>query len=203
MFDKVIDEIVENNIWRNGEFAKFKINSNQVDEVLWCRMCIPMIYAHWEGFVVSSMKTLISYLYSLNLKAEHVPTKIIVLSLGGAYQALSGKQSFTQRIEFTDKFNNLISDTIKIEKKINTKSNLKSNVFEEVCTIWGFNYTKFNNVLPDIDRLVNIRNSIAHGENGILPNMDNIRKYIEAVNNACDLILEEIECFIKNEEYKK
>jgi len=55
---KVIDEIIESNRWRDGEFAKFKIKALSIDESLWCRMCIPMIYAHWEGFVVSSLKIL-------------------------------------------------------------------------------------------------------------------------------------------------
>lgn len=58
---KVVDEIVTSNEWRDGEFAKLKVGSIGLDEALWCRMCIPMIYAHWEGYVVTSLKILIDY----------------------------------------------------------------------------------------------------------------------------------------------
>lgn len=32
---RVIEEIAEENRWRDGEFAKFKLNASQVDEDLW------------------------------------------------------------------------------------------------------------------------------------------------------------------------
>jgi hypothetical protein len=53
MCNSLIEEILEANSWRDGDFAKFKANTYNVDEELWFRMCIPMIYAHWEGCVVT------------------------------------------------------------------------------------------------------------------------------------------------------
>lgn len=51
MTHELTKEIDAENEWRNGEFAAFKVNSQKVDETLWNRMCLLMIYAHWEGFV--------------------------------------------------------------------------------------------------------------------------------------------------------
>lgn len=138
MAHRVIEEIVESNSWRDGEFAKFKTGAISTDENLWCRMCIPMIYAHWEGFVVSSLKVLITHLNALELYPDKIPTKLVVVGLGDAYKTLSGKQSLEQRIDFTDKFKSLFQKSIKFKNKIDTKSNLKSDVLKELCTMFGF-----------------------------------------------------------------
>lgn len=198
---RVIAEIIESNSWRDGEFAKFKVNAANVDEILWCRMCIPMIYAHWEGYVVSSLKVLIQHLNNLSLSPRNVPTNLVVISLGDSYRSLSGKQSFKQRIEFTDKFSTLYKASLKFATKIDTKSNLKSDVLEELCEMFGFNYGRFKDCTPDIDRLVNIRNSIAHGENSIKPDMANVLKYIDSVVHAIDMFTDEIGRFVEQEEY--
>lgn len=198
---RIVDEISSTNSWRDGEFAKFKVNANDVDEELWCRMCIPMIYAHWEGYVVSSLKLLIHHLNDLELEPKDIPTNLVVVGLGDTYKKLSGKQSFKQRIEFTDRFSSLYKKRMKFTKKINTKSNLKSDVLENLCVMFTLNFENFREHIGDIDRLVNIRNSIAHGENSILPNMKNIEKYIESVNKAMDVLLNEIQAFLDNKDY--
>ncbi|MDM8546325.1 MAE_28990/MAE_18760 family HEPN-like nuclease [Candidatus Venteria ishoeyi] len=197
----VIEEISASNSWRDGEFAKFKLNAANVDKNLWFRMCIPMIYAHWEGFVVSSLRILISYLNSLELNPKNIRTNLVVIGLGDSYKTLSGKQSFVQRIEFTDKFSSLYKESLKFAKKIDTKSNLRSNVLEELCKMFGFNYENFIEYTSDIDRLVNIRNSIAHGENAFLLDLENIDKYIKAVTAATDVLLREIQRFVEDKEY--
>jgi hypothetical protein len=199
---KVVDEIVTSNEWRDGEFAKLKVGSIGLDDALWCRMCIPMIYAHWEGYVVTSLKILIDYLNSLSLSVSEVPTKLVVVGLGDAYKTLSGKQSFGQRVDFTNKFFELLKATVKFKKKIDTRSNLKSDVLLELCDMYGFNFERFYNVSADIDRLVNIRNSIAHGENSIVPSKDNVLKYISSVTEAMDTLRDEIDRFLICEEYR-
>ncbi len=198
---EIIREITESNRWRDGEFAMFKTNLSDVDQNLWCRMCIPMIYAHWEGFVVSSLRILLKYLNSLKLDPSKVTTNIVVVGLGSAYRPLSGKQSFSQRVDFTEKFGRLFSEDLKFESKIDTKSNLNSKVLKELCEAFSFSFDLFDSCISDVDRLVNIRNSIAHGENSIVPDMKNIEKYISSVNEAIDILTNEISNFVEREEY--
>ncbi|NAS95370.1 hypothetical protein CU664_06140 [Pseudomonas syringae pv. actinidifoliorum] len=199
---EVLDEILVNNEWRDGEFAKYKVNAANVDEQLWCRMCVPMIYAHWEGFVVDSFKILLRFLNKLELMVSHLPTNLMVVSLGDCYRSLSGKQSFTQRVDFTDKFHGLLSGGVRFPSRIDTKSNLKSAVLSEICMMFDFNYRSFSEFFPDIDRLVNLRNSIAHGENGVVPNMENIRRFIESVQSAMDVLLVLFEDYLLREAYR-
>lgn len=197
----VVDEISINNDWRDGEFAKYKANSLNVEEQLWCRMCIPMIYAHWEGFVVDALKIMLKHLNQLGLQSTQLPTNLVVVSMGDSYRTLSGKQSFEQRINFTQSFNELLDKPVKFKTKVDTKSNLKSNVFEDLCVAFGFDSSKFEGQLHDIDRLVHIRNSIAHGENSMQPDMQNIEKYIKSVKGAMDLLLYEIDDYLSEQRY--
>lgn len=198
---RVVEEIYESNKWRDGEFAKFKVNSSNVDEGLWCRMCIPMIYAHWEGFVVSSLKVLLEHLNKLELEPRDVKTNLVVVGLGDSYKSLSGKQSFKQRVEFTDKFSGIFQEQLKFAKKVDTKSNLRSGVLIELCEMFSLDHSGFKEHSGDIDRLVNVRNSIAHGENSIVLQMVNVEKFINSVTKSMDVLTTEIEKFVEGEEY--
>ncbi|WP_457933789.1 hypothetical protein LOS73_12885 [Pseudoalteromonas sp. SCSIO 43210] len=198
----LVEEIQEENKWRDGELAIFKQNPLNVDTKLWNRMCLPMIYAHWEGYVVNSLKLLIGYLNDLELLPTEVSTKFVVLGLGNRYNSLSGKQSFEQKIEFTEKFKELFQKALKFKKDIDTKSNLNSKVLNELCSVFGFNYISFKGVTSDIDRIVTFRNRIAHGENSIIPESEGIESYIVSVTEATDILLTEIEHFIRTENYR-
>lgn len=198
---RVLEEIESDNEWRYGEFARFKTNSGTIEEVTWCRMCTPMIYAHWEGFVVSAMKILIDHLNSKKLTPQDVTTKFMVVSLGESYKRLSGKQSFSQRIEFTDIFKGLYIDPIKIKSKINTKSNLNSDVLEALCEMFDFDFNKFSPYTRNINQLVNIRNCIAHGENSFQPDINKISEFINTVTRSNDILLEEIAVFLDKKPY--
>lgn len=198
---RVIEEINDSNVWRDGEFAKFKVNALEIEDSLWFRMCVPMIYAHWEGYVSSSLKILIDHLNKLNLTPSDISSKLVVIGLGDTYKTLSGKQSFEQRIKFTNNFKELFEKVIKFNKKVDTKSNLRSSVLEELCTMFDFDYSKFKDCTSVIDRLVNVRNSIAHGENSYVLTADNIQLYIDNVNTAMDLFLNEINNFLSEEKY--
>jgi hypothetical protein len=196
-----VEEINETNSWRDGEFAKFRVNPHQVDEKLWGRMCVPMIYANWEGFVVSSLKMLLQHLNTLGLTPLQIPTRLVVVGLGDSYRSLSGKQSFEQRCAFTDKFNELLKNTVKFKTRIETRANLHSEVLKELCQMFDFNYERFLDVVNILDRLVQVRNCIAHGENSILPTQENIENYIDAVKKAIDILLDEIDLFLTHESY--
>lgn len=197
----LVEEISEENTWRDGELAIFKQNPQKVDATLWSRMCLPMIYAHWEGYVVNSLKLLIGHLNSLDLCPNQVPTKLVVLGLGDRYKSLSGKQTFEQKIEFTNNFKELFENALKFKKEVDTKSNLTSKVLKELCTVFGFDFDAFKDVIFDIDRIVIFRNRIAHGENSIIPEAEGIEKYILSITTATDILLAEIDKFVSNENY--
>lgn len=200
---RVIEEIVESNRWRDSEFAKLKINASQNHDLLWLRMCIPMIYAHWEGYVASSLKVLLHHLNGLHLRSDAITEKMIVIGLDNAYRSLSGKQTFDQKVIFTEKFKILVGNPLKFKTRVETKSNLRDSVLEDICKMFCFRFENFRDHTRDINQLVDIRNAIAHGENSIIPDSEMVEKYIVVVTGAMDIMLKEIEFFLKNKVYLK
>ncbi|HDT0774012.1 TPA: hypothetical protein QIC26_000030 [Klebsiella aerogenes] len=85
--------------------------------------------------------------------------------------------------------------------KIETKSNLHSEVLRDLCLMFDFDFNRFKDLTSILDRLVHVRNCIAHGENSILPTQENIDSYIETVKSAIDIMMDEIDKFLTQENY--
>lgn len=199
---RVIAEIEEDNKWRENDFAQFKMRGTGENyDPLWGRMCLLMLYAHWEGFVVSALKILISHINSLEIESERVSHNLMVLCLSDQMKALNGKQSFDQKMRFFSNFSKAISQPLKLEKKIDTKSNLRKEVLEEICIKFSFDFNRFKELTYDLDRLVNIRNAIAHGENSVVLTFENLNKYIDLVRGLIDIFKEEISEFLERKKF--
>lgn len=197
----LVAEILSENEWRASEFLKFKRNVNEVDNALWCRMCMPMIYAHWEGFVISALRSMLKYINSLSIPSKLLSTKIFVAGMGATYKTLSGKQGFDQVCVFHKEFKVQYENCAKLQEKIDTKSNLSSKVFKDVCNRFDFDFNLFSECMITIDRLVKLRNSIAHGEQSKVTDKESFERFIKDVNKSMDLLVQEIEIFLLEKKY--
>ena len=204
---EILEEIKQENEWRQRDFAKMKFlyqHISQDFQKLFLRMTIPYLYAHWEGFALDALKKVINYFNKLNLQYNDVRINIFVLSLGEKFNYLKSKQSFIQKCEFSESFLTNLQNDLKFDKKnINTKSNLKFDVLVELCEIFGFEQKKFDDFKIDLDKFVNIRNSIAHGENSYVLNIGNFENYVNLVNNLIFQLQTEIEIYIEEKKYLK
>lgn len=167
------------------------------------RMCIPYIYAHWEGFVVESFKSLISYLNKVHLEKKQVRNELYTFSLQDVLKPLAGKQNFEQSCQFVKKFTNDYEKELYIDPALLTaKSNLN---YKQLVTI--MNKFGMNNCLTtyegEINQLVNQRNRIAHGENGITVQYSNISKKIDMLEEIFDLIILGFEEYLSERVYLK
>lgn len=205
MSHRIVEEIRLENEWRSKDIAKMKMTYTQIPEEnrsFFLRLCIPMIYAHWEGIVATSLVTLIKYLNSLKLKQDEVPISIFVLSVGDKFKRLQSNQSFNQRCEFSLHFIERIQNDLSFEKNINTKSNLKFDVLTDICEAFIFDLKDFEELKVDINRLVDIRNRIAHGENAYLIELPEMQKYFDLLEKLSDIFVNNIEKFLNEKRYK-
>lgn len=208
MIEKIIAEIEQENDWREKDFAKIKyINSllpTKEMQILFLRMSVPYIYAHWEGFVIDIFKKTLEYLNSLELKSDQVSINVFVLSLRKRFDYLKGKQSFEQQCQFSEHFISALKQELTFNKKeVNTHSNLKFEVLAELFQSFGLNIDKFNSYKSSLNQFVHIRNSIAHGENSYVFDLEKIENYIELVNTLIFLLQEEIKIYLQEKKYLK
>ncbi len=203
----ILEEIKQENEWRQRDFANMKFLYQTIPQdfqKLFLRMTIPYLYAHWEGFALDALKKVVNYFNQLNLQFNDVRINIFVLSLGEKFNYLKSKQSFIQKCEFSENFLANLQNDLKFDKKnISTKSNLRFNVLTELCEIFGFEQNNFDKYKSDLDKFVNIRNSIAHGENSYVLSIENFEKYVNLVNDLIFQLQTEIEIYISEKKYLK
>jgi len=165
------------------------------------RMCIPYIYAHWEGYIVETFKLLIEYLNELSLQKEKVIPELQTFAVLKDLRPLAGKQGFEQCKKFVINFGNNYTRQLRIDYgNFSTNSNLN---YEQLTTIfsWFGLDIQLESYKSNINQLVNQRNRIAHGENGIIISLEIILKYIEDITKIFDELLLEIDKYVSCERY--
>lgn len=171
--------------WRIREFANFKkmgiqLKATYQDETF-LRMTIPMIYAHWEGFVSQAFKIVFEYLNKQNLEPHRLKHNIFIYSIEKNFDSLKGKASFNNFCDFTDNLFSILNEKVLFNTKIVTKSNLKYDIFVELCEKISLPTNDFLPYKYELDKLVHLRNQISHGEKGIaitLPMRDELIRVV-------------------------
>ena len=202
------NEIIASREWRVRELESLKKvgvlalnNYPQKVKDQYYRMCIPYIYAHWEGFIVESFKQLISYLNGLHLDKRLVRNELYAFSLQDVLKPLAGKQSFEQTCQFVEKFTRDFDRALYIDPiLLSAKSNLNYRQLTIILEKFGIEncLTRYQS---EINQLVNQRNRIAHGENGITVEYANISRKISMLQEAFDLMILKIEEYLSEEKY--
>lgn len=204
------NEIIASREWRMRELEDLKkvgilaLNTYpQKVKNQYYRMCIPYIYAHWEGFIVESFKQLISFLNDLHLDKKLVRNELYAFSLQDILKPLAGKQSFEQTCQFAQKFTENYDRALYIDPALLTaKSNLNYKQLVVILGKFGMDncLTKYQG---EINQLVNQRNRIAHGENGITVEYVNISDKISMLQEIFDLMILKFEEYLSERMYLK
>jgi len=156
--------------WRIQEIDNLKkliprVNSIQTRSLL--RAGIPILYAHWEGFVKSSSEAYLNFVAHQGLSYRELKTCFILFGLKTEIEQLVETNKITPNIQVANFFLDKLDKKAKIFYKgvINTQSNLSSLVFEEIASSIGINPDSYKFKYKLIDEsLLKRRNQIAHGE---------------------------------------
>lgn len=214
--NKVFDLIQSDIDWRLYELKEYEnivknLGSNDLKEgeydtqvKIILKSAIPIIYAQWEGFVINSMKTVFQYLNGLKLNNEYYCCTYLTTAYEQTLKSLDDSSKFEKKKKnltiLYEKFGNDVTFT----ERIDTKSNLGFKVLTEICEKTNLTITSFKDYESDLNDLLNIRNSIAHGENSFLfERFSSIEKYITLLENLMLTFKGEIQNLLENEKYRK
>jgi hypothetical protein len=216
MIDNLFDDISNNKEWRLIEIREFEniinnisvfdsgLNSYDTQVKIILKSMLPMIYAHWEGFVKVSVEIIFRHLNLLELPAD----KYSGIYLATAYEQDLNKTpnivNFERRIKhlncFYDKFNYYVNFGLKID----TESNLNYKVLTKICKRLNIDNNKFSEYSKDLNKLLEHRNAIVHGENSLpFERYEEIKPYIELLENLMLDFESEIQDLLKDEKYLK
>lgn len=166
-YDQLIDFVGVDFAWRRKELKLIKDqipNKNSPKQNAALRFSVPILYAHWEGFVKKSCELYLEYVANKYLKHNELKPQFIALSLTKRLGNLEIKniEEKTKTVEFLlneiDRKSNVLTKNV-----IQTRSNLKYHVLKEILFIIGIDEKKFAHKKSLINDLVDSRNNIAHG----------------------------------------
>jgi hypothetical protein len=166
---ELADQLDADLTWRIRELSTLKnaIASATLKHTL-LRSLIPMLYAHWEGFIKFSAQKYLDYIALRKPLYKDLELQIYVnrflLRLDALHRSRIGIEERCQLVkDILDSQNQRFSRYN--TSLIDTRSNLNSEVLKEICIVCAIDFTPFATESTFIDViLLKRRNLIAHGE---------------------------------------
>ena len=158
--------------WRKKELIDLRQNimlSSGETKTTMLRCGIPIIYAHWEGFVKNSLSYYLEHVSKQNIPFVNLKRNFLGVKLKEEIDKFCGtgktKNSLhTKTVELVLENMENGTSTIPYKNQIDTKSNLNSALFKDLMNLVGVDYSEFETSFNMIDeQLLNMRNKIAHG----------------------------------------
>jgi hypothetical protein len=162
------DLLDEDIAWRLKEISALKDildRSKLADAVV--RATVPILYAHWEGFVKNAAQWYVSFVRHQGYKYQELISCFAVFGFKSQLHNLKESKKAKINIEAIDFIRAQMNEKAKFpfENVINTRSNLNSEVFENIAVAIGVDPSKYSTKYQLIDKsLLARRNDIAHGK---------------------------------------
>jgi hypothetical protein len=164
------DCLDKNYSWRIKEIATLKIvahGNSTLTQATVIRAGVPLVYAHWEGFIKQSSQDYLKFVASQRLNYDQLTSCFVVFGVKKHLSTIVGARKSSINIEAVDFFRSRLADRadLSLSNAIDAKSNLNSETFENIALSIGVSAKSYDAYYNLIDEsLLSRRNGIAHGE---------------------------------------
>lgn len=202
--EKLQDRLDKELAWRKKELTLMKSSieiaeGESLNTLL--RAGISLLYAHWEGYVKIAARAYLTFLNDQNCTLSELQEHFTLLHLKKTIIDIRETNKVTRFADLIQKMNNKDNEIFKVKEKdpdiISTRSNLKFKVLKEILFSLGLDDAKFARNQYYIDeKLVEIRNRIAHGEyTSFLKQTSDPSKVVEEFKELYHIILDLLDEF--------
>ena len=155
--------------WRIKEISTFKLatKTTGVDQKVFVRAGVALIYAHWEGFIKSASEAYLNFIDNQGHAYRDLKSCFAVFGLKSKLAVLGESRQSKANIEAFDFVLSELGKPAKMNMSsaIDTKSNLTSKVFANIAASLDIATTTYETKFNLIDEsLVRRRNKVAHGD---------------------------------------
>lgn len=186
--DALSDELA----WRRKELSsvKFLVDAGHLSfsrRNAAIRAAVPLLYAHWEGFVKASSRYYLEFVHYQRLPYSGLARNFITLGARSTIQKGSAAHKVEVQQEITSFFLDRLSDEARLPHRtgLSTRSNLSSGVLREIVVTLGLDFGFYETKAHLIDQLLlERRNTIAHGEY-LLPSRE---QYVDIHDQVVDML---------------
>jgi MAE_28990/MAE_18760-like HEPN len=152
-------------------------------------MAVPLLYAHWEGFVKETVELYMEYIEKQSIAPAAANPIIFSFAIRQRLAPLLQSGSIERISEFVEWMMSIISGPMKFDDKtVETKANLSFENLKSLCETLCIDVARLQGERRKINGLVHRRNNIAH--TGRPPRFDE-----SIVENDAALVLELISTF--------
>lgn len=184
------------------------------------RSLVLLTYAHLEGFSKFSLSAYAGAVNALKLPCRDASTPLVALTLSKVLGALRDANSkhpeFSRLAEdrelhllarersFIENFERIILQSVVIpDHVVDTKSNLSSIVLKRNLYQLGLQYPIVSKHGGTIDRLLGVRNAIAHGDKLKNPKPREVSEYLTAAFDVMKFVQDEIFGALRQKMYQR
>jgi len=169
--ESVLEEIAGNLDYRRHEMTNLHrvllTYAGKSLEITVVRMAIPMIYAHWEGYVKEVCHIYIEHIETSIMYARQLqPALLGYLWIPKLKPISQGGLNHKRRKAVAECVIHSLSGPVVFgdaEKIVDTSSNLRFSVLQRIADDLCLDITSLAGWRRHLDALVNLRNNIAHG----------------------------------------
>ena len=207
--ERLREELEREYALRLDELSKYEnfleaSDANEDFQELYRKMLVVMLYAYYEGFCKKALEIYVEYLNDTQACVKDLKPIIASSTLQNEFKKLTDPnhrpliilgdtqkednklQGLARRSEFFESYVQMMSQPINLPTNlVNTESNLRPPVLKSLLYKLAMDYTIVDSGQGAICKLVNYRNSIAHGNSarGISE-----EEYTDCKKNALDIM---------------
>lgn len=142
------------------------------------------IYSLWEGFVVNSFTLYIRELNNLNLTCDEIKLNILTHDIDMKINLKNERKDLVKIREFVGNLFEYTKSPINITSKIPTESNINYKVITKLLENFYMEPLPSKRFGRQLDKLLTVRNKIAHGEYSIPVDGELIQEFDFTVQEA-------------------
>jgi hypothetical protein len=222
--EDVFQELEEDRAVRESEMRLIENfiarSPSEPEKVMLRRSLVLLAYSHLEGFCKFALLAYAGAINAIKLPCRDAATPLVAVTLTKVFAALrdvnSKHPAFSKLVEdrdlhlmarqreFIEGFERISSREVEIpDSVIDTKSNLSSLVLKRNLYQLGLRYPAVQKHGSTIDKLLGVRNAIAHGDRLKRPRDSDVKEYLSAAFEVMKFVQSEIFDALSGKVYQK
>lgn len=192
--------------WRLGEIAILKSltvqsHLSERKKAVSRKYCIPALYAVWEGYIVNSFKEYVKVTNSEQLTFSDLNESIKTKHMFSSLSLHQPPQTFEKKKQLVRKIQDMVSGPVQLPLEIDTGSNVNYAELQNICNRYAVNCESLEKYKVPLNKFLNYRNRIAHGDNSISVDPEHITEFSQTVVSLMVDIAEILNNHVKERKY--
>lgn len=192
---------------------------NEEEQNTLYRSLILLTYAHFEGFCKFALLAYTSAVNALEIPCRDACTPLVAATLSKVLAALRDVNRKHKEFDlpddpdlhllarertFIDKFDKIVAAKVDLsDHLVETKSNLNSVMLKRALYKVGLDYPVVEAHQGSINKLLGVRNQIAHGDALKVPTSDEVKNYTSTAFDVMSFVQQEVYRALRDETYRK